>query len=121
MVEVAFKPAGSLSAGEVAARRDAATVQQLGSLLNSPEFAAWQQSKARRELRAKAVSNVLLAAACVALLVALAMLRPTPAPPTAMLRVGTDGLLCLTMTFVLEQLSKSPCPVSITGRDCCAY
>lgn len=87
-MELEFKHAGHLSALEVAERRNAATAQQLGLLLNSPEFAAWQQGKMRRELRAKVASNVLLAAACVALVLALAILRPASTSHTLPLVSG---------------------------------
>lgn len=73
-----FRRAGTLSPEAYTRRRDRTTAQQLGLLFNSTEFTAWQEQKAGRDLKRRAASNVLLAVACVALIVALAALRPAP-------------------------------------------
>lgn len=68
---------------EVARRRMMETTQeQLAALTNDPAFHAWQAAKARRENRAAVVTNTAAIAACVVLVVTLALLKPTANSPT---------------------------------------
>lgn len=67
---------------EVARRRMVETTQeQLAALTNDPAFHAWQAAKARRENRASIVTNLATVAACVALVVTLALLKPAANAP----------------------------------------
>eukprot|EP00887_Chlorella_sp_A99_P005914 scaffold29.g5914.t1 len=77
-----FERAGHLSAAAYERRRDATTARELGKLFASPSFTAWQEARTKRELRLKTASNVLLAAACVAVIAApVPRAVPVPLPP----------------------------------------
>lgn len=66
-----------VSAAEYAAQRDRTTAEQLNLLAADPAFKAWEERKATRGRLAAAAANTALAAACVLLVLALALLRPT--------------------------------------------
>ncbi|KAL4419705.1 hypothetical protein ABPG75_006803 [Micractinium tetrahymenae] len=79
---------------EVARRRMMETTQeQLAALTNDPAFHAWQAAKARRDNRARVVTNIAAVAACVALVVTLALLKPAanaPAVPQAAMATSQE-------------------------------
>lgn len=57
------------------------TQEQLAALTTDPAFHAWQAAKARRENGARVVTNLAAVAACVALVVTLALLKPAANAP----------------------------------------
>lgn len=59
------------------------TAQHLAELTNDPAFHAWQAAKAARENRARTVTNLLAATACVLLVVTMALLKPAATGGTA--------------------------------------
>ena len=69
-----------LSAEEYAAQRDRTTAEQLNLLMADPAFKAWEERKTTRGRIAATAANTALAAGCVLLVLALALLRPTAMP-----------------------------------------
>ena len=102
--------AGRVSAQAYAQRRDAATAEQLARLTASSAFRAWKLSQAASDNRARVISNALVVAGCVLLVMTLALLKPA----ATVRRCGAAPCSCQTVGVPLHH--HSYCLLAAAGH-----